>query len=222
MTKTILAALSAAVLAVALGACGSSDPTSTSASAGATGTQGSGSTTAQQQGRGQLQSPAVQQCLKDQGVTPPAFGRGGNGNGQPPQGGYGGARQGGLPGGGGPPGGGMSQADRDKLQAALKQCGVTLPNRGANGQGAGSRPDVNDAAYRKRVQDYVACVRKNGFDLPNPDFSGKGPIFDPSKVDQSDPTFQSASQKCQSVLRPQGQGAAGSQPGATSSTAATT
>ena len=49
---------------------------------------------------------------------------------------------------------------------------------------------------------YVACVRENGFDLPDPDFSGDGPIFDPDQVDQTDETFQAASAKCQSTLRP--------------------
>jgi hypothetical protein len=199
MTKTIPAALAAAVLAVALAACGSSDSasTSTSAAAGSTGS----STAPQQQGRGQLQSAEVQKCLEDQGVTLPSFRRG---DGPRPEGGTppaAGGSYGGPPQGGGLPG--MSEAERAKLQAALKKCGVTVPDRGANGQGNGARPDVTSAAYQKRVNAYVACVRKAGFDLPDPDFSGKGPIFDPAKVDQSDPKFQAASRKCQSLLRPQ-------------------
>ncbi|MEV4422006.1 hypothetical protein AB0L40_18775, partial [Patulibacter sp. NPDC049589] len=117
----------------------------------------------------------------------------------------GGPRAGGLPGGGGGRaggfGGGMTAAQRKKLQAALKSCGVTTPQGGGNRAGGGGRPDVNNATYRKSIEAYAACVRKNGFDLPKPDFSGNGPIFDPKTVDQTDPKFQKASAACQSTLQ---------------------
>lgn len=194
----------------------------------------------------------LQACLKKEGVTLPT-GRGGQGggpgdapptrtdgappagaDGAPPADGAGGPPGGGLPGGGGgrtggPAGGGgagMSTADREKLQAALKTCGVTAPADGA-GRRPG-RPDVSSAAYRKSIEAYVACVKKNGFDLPKPDFSGDGPIFDPGEVDQDDATFKKASEACQSTLR-QGRGTggngasgSGSGSGTTTSSGATT
>jgi hypothetical protein len=112
----------------------------------------------------------------------------------------------------------MSSAERQKFQAALKACGVTTPAGG----GRRARPDVSSSAYRKSIEAYVACVKKNGFDLPKPDFSGNGPIFDPNEVDQGDATFQKASAACQSTLR-QGRGAGGgSGSGTTTGAGATT
>jgi hypothetical protein len=176
----------------------------------------------------------LQACLKTKGVSLPTFrGPGGapgtstNGapptatNGAPPTatngppaggapGGNGGPPGGGLPGGGGGAGGaggagaGMTTAQREKLQAALKACGASTPTGGRQR----TAPDVNSAAYRKSIEAYAACVRKNGFDLPKPNFSGKGPIFDPDEVDQTDATFKKASAACQSTLR-QGQGQGG-------------
>jgi hypothetical protein len=134
--------------------------------------------------------------------TPPA---GGDGQSAPPAGGQGGAA-GGLPGsgraGGARGGRQLSEADRKKLMAAMQKCGGQIGPGAAGGGGRGQRPDVDDAAYRKSITAYVACVRKHGFDLPDPNFSGKGPIFDAKKVDQQDAIFQKASAACQSELRP--------------------
>lgn len=163
----------------------------------------------------------LQACLKKEGVTLPAGRPGGpggaggtgttatppaGGDGAPPAGADGGApggARGGLPGAGGGrgPGGGagMSAAEHEKLQAALKSCGAEVPDRGTRPRG-GAAPDVDDATYRKSIEAYAACVRKNGFDLPKPDFSGDGPIFDPDEVDQTDATFRKASAACQSTL----------------------
>jgi hypothetical protein len=46
----------------------------------------------------------------------------------------------------------------------------------------------------------VACVRQHGFNMPNPNFSGKGSVFPPSI--RSDPKFASASRACATLLRP--------------------
>ncbi len=47
---------------------------------------------------------------------------------------------------------------------------------------------------------YVACVRQHGYNLPKPNFSGKGPVF-PANI-RSNPKFQTASKACQSLLIP--------------------
>jgi hypothetical protein len=178
--RTAVAALAAAAL---LAACGSSSTnnSTTSASAG-TGTSAS--------------RTALAACLRKHGVSLPA-GRG-PGAGVPPAGAPGGGSGGPPPGGGPPsgsgfPGGGAGGA---KFRAALKACGANFP-------AGGRRPGFS----RQAIQKYVTCVRQHGYNLPNPNVSGNGPVF-PSNI-RSSAKFQSASKACQSLLAPpQGSNAA--------------
>ena len=55
----------------------------------------------------------------------------------------------------------------------------------------------NKAAVAK----FVACVKQHGYNLPTPNFSGKGSIF-PAKIKQNT-KFRTASRACASTLRPQ-------------------
>ncbi|WP_320673156.1 hypothetical protein [Patulibacter defluvii] len=191
MTQTSLLRPAALLLAaLALGGCGSSS-------------EGGSTTTTADRGGRTAPDPAdrekLQACLKQQGVElpqRPAGGGPGGYGGPPPGAGDGGAPPSGLPGGGGGPGGGLSDEQRQELQAAMAKCGVD------RGRFAGGGPRAGGAEYQKRVRAYVACVRKNGFDLPDPDFSGQGPVFDPQQVDQQDARFQKASRACQAKLRP--------------------
>jgi hypothetical protein len=41
---------------------------------------------------------------------------------------------------------------------------------------------------------------KNGYALPKPNFSGKGPVFSSSQVNRNDPKFKTASAKCAPLL----------------------
>jgi hypothetical protein len=43
-------------------------------------------------------------------------------------------------------------------------------------------------------------VRQHGFDLPAPNFSGKGPVFNTSQVDTHSAKFTAASAACMSLL----------------------
>ncbi len=172
-------------LAAALAACGSSS-SSTNASAGA-------STTASTTGAGARPGFArLRTCLQQQGVTLPRPSAAGPGT-RPPAGaapGSGGFRR----------GGGffsrLSSAERARLRAAMQKCGGQF--------GGGFRrfrgPDVRSAGFRRALVAYVACVRRNGFDLPAPNTSGSGPVFDPSKVNRQDPKFVAANAKCQQLL----------------------
>jgi len=204
------AALAAALAAVALSvaACGSSSDGgggATVAAAGGTTTTapGDGTTTGPADGRASSDDRArLTACLKEQSVElpeRPAGGPGGaGGDGPPPQG----RPPQGAPGrGAGSFGGALSDAERRRLAAAFEACGARFgmrggPRGGPGAPGSGGRPST--AALRR----YVACVRRNGYDLPDPNTSGDGPVFDSDTVDRDDPAFVKASRACESLLRP--------------------
>ncbi|MDO8186182.1 hypothetical protein Q5424_03640 [Conexibacter sp. JD483] len=206
--RTLVTAAALAALAPVLAACGSSadDASSTTAAAGAATTAAAG-----MRDRAELQA-----CLRQQGVELPQMPAGA---GRPPQGGTGTTPAGppadgempagpppGADGSGGPgPGGGfrdLSDADRRRMQAALEKCGATFgggfggPGGPGDRGGRGGRPDT--AALRR----FVACVRRNGYDLPDANTSGDGPVFDDRAVDRDDPAFVKASRACQRYLAP--------------------
>jgi len=129
---------------------------------------------------------ALAACLKQHGVTlparPPGAGAapgsgGSNGTGTTPRRGFFG-------------GGGGGFANNPKLRTALQACGARF------GFGGGQRFRLSRAAITK----YVTCVRQHGYNLPNPNFSGKGPVF-PSNI-RTNAKFQAASRPCQSLLTP--------------------
>ncbi|HEY2600474.1 MAG TPA: hypothetical protein VGI67_02885 [Thermoleophilaceae bacterium] len=207
----ILLMLAVGALPLLVAACGSSSSASTGASASTSSTTTPNFRSAA--GRAQLAT-----CLKKQGVTlpqrrqggPPAGGAGGGGgNG----GGGGGFLFGGGNGGGNGNGRPSGNFRNSKLANALRKCGVT-PGQGAGG---GFRAGANGARFNQALTKFVACMKQNGYPLPKPNTSGKGPVFDASKVNRNDPKFKSAAQKCQSLLRlgPQPGGGNGSPPGAT-------
>jgi hypothetical protein len=180
------------VVVLALGgliaACGSSSSaskTTTSSTTASAAAGGAGSA------RNASRRAALAACLKQHGVTLPArppgasgglspgssgsTGTGTNGTGTAPRGGFFG-------------GGGF--ANNPKLRAAFQACGARF------GFGGGQRFRLSRTAITK----YVTCVRQHGYDLPNPNLSGKGPVF-PSNI-RSNAKFQAASRPCQSLLTP--------------------
>ncbi len=183
-----------AVGALVLAGCGSSGggstDTSTTASSSGSGAEGSsgGSGT-----RVEI-SAEDRQCLQEKGVDLPEF-KPGEGSqtfqkGEMPE--------------GGPPAGGFGGGE--EMEKAFEECGVEMPEFKGGPAGAtagGARPNVNSAAFKKQVKEYVACVRENGYELAEPDFSGEGPIFD--KAESESAAFKKASEQCQSLLGgPQG------------------
>ncbi len=180
-TRRVLLALAALATSGLIAACGSSSSNSssktTSTTSAASAASGSGTNRA-----------ALTACLRKHGITLPA-GTGAPGGGAPPSAPPAGGS--GAPGGGSPPSGFPGGANGVKLQAAFKACGANFPAR------------RNSAALqRKTVQKYVTCVRQHGYQLPNPNFSGAGPVF-PAKI-RSNAKFQSASRACQNLLAPTG------------------
>lgn len=127
----------------------------------------------------------IQACLKKQGVTLPQRPKG-----APPAGG-----------GGFFFGGGTGNAQRPsgfrsdpKVAAALRKCGVNLQVRRSGNP-------RNSARFKQALNKFVACMKRNGYALPKPNTSGRGPVFDASKVNRNDPKFKSAAAKCQTLLR---------------------
>ncbi len=173
-------ALSVLGACLTLAACGSSassstNTTSTSASASSKRAQAPGSS----------RFTALKSCLAKQGITLPAP----SGN-RPPAGT-------GSTGGGGPLGrGGGFQlpkgVSRTQFQEALKKCGGGNPAGGTR---------FNGAASKTALTKFVACMRENGVNLPAPNTSGNGPVFNTKQVNTTSSTFKSATAKCQSDLR---------------------
>jgi hypothetical protein len=176
-------------LATLVAGCGSSSSTSSSTSTSAS--------AATSTGRAKLAA-----CLKQHGITLPAGRR--PGAGAPP--GAPGSGTGTTP-TGRPPGGGFfgRAGGRSKFRAAFKACGADF-------RAGGRRRGFFN---RQNIQKYVTCVRQHGYNLPNPNFSGSGPVF-PANI-RTNEKFQSASKACQSLLAAPGGGAgAGSGAGSSS------
>ena len=158
-------------------ACGSSssNSTTTHAPAGAVASANGGT----------RNRTAFRQCLQQHGITLPARPPGGRSGGPRPGSGSGGPPRGGGVFGGGGAGGGFRS--NPKLRAAVQACG------GGNFR-RGRRLQISHTA----ITNYVACVRKHGFNMPSPNFSGKGPVF-PASI-RTNPKFEAASKSCQSLL----------------------
>lgn len=128
-------------------------------------------------------SDETRSCLKENGVELPEPGQGGPPVGGPPEG---------MPPEGEPPQGfGKGAA---KMKKAFEECGVELP------QGKPQGAPMTSSAFRKSIKEYAACMGENGYDLPEPNVSGEGPVFSESEVDREDPKFEAANEKCQSLL----------------------
>ena len=175
---TVLMCLAAALC---VAACGSSSSSTTTAAASASSTAPSGTPASTGTQRAKITA-----CLQKAGITLPARPPG-SGNGTP--GATTAPRTGGVFGGGG--GGAFSNP---AAQAALKKCGITV------GQRPAGTSRVKSPAYQTAVNNYVACMSKNGDTLPKPNFSGKGPVFTASQVNRNDAKFKTASAKCQQLL----------------------
>ncbi len=102
---------------------------------------------------------------------------------------------------------GQLRADRNnpKFKKADAQCRSLL---------AASRPQIS-TARRQQFQDaalkFAQCMRKNGVDVPDPNFSqgggaGGGGLFGGSGLNRNDPKVQKATQVCRKVFTNAGLG----------------
>lgn len=146
----------------------------------------------------------VRECLQKDGITLPKRGQRKPGQGAPPSGGV-------LPLGGGPQlPKGVTQA---QFRAALKKCGGGAFRRGGAGPGRLSR--INSPSFRNSLSHFAACLRQHGINVPAPNTSGKGPIFNVAGIDTKSSKFRAAQLKCSTLLRVAlgARGGTGSPPG---------
>jgi len=57
---------------------------------------------------------------------------------------------------------------------------------------------IKNLAFRKRLTELARCLRDSGFDIPEPNISGKGEVFDTSRVDISSPRWKTSLRRCRS------------------------
>jgi hypothetical protein len=174
-------ALALAVLAagLTLAACGSSASSSTSTSTTSTSTSASATTS---QASGSSRFTALRSCLSKQGIALPAP------SGERPPGGSGATGQAGPRGGGFKLPEGVSQT---QFQEALKKCGAGNFKGGARS---------NSATPKAALTQYLACMRESGVNLPTPNTSGTGPVFNTKGINTRSAAFKTAAAKCQSDL----------------------
>jgi hypothetical protein len=102
----------------------------------------------------------------------------------------------GFGGGGDPP----SEAEQEEMQAAMEACGDLLPR----GEGRGQISEEDQAAFEDALLGYARCMREQGIDMPDPEFSegGGGGSFVRigEGADPSDPDFQAADEECRPIL----------------------
>jgi hypothetical protein len=84
--------------------------------------------------------------------------------------------------------------DDPRLQAAVRVCQPLLVGI------LQSLSPEQVQAFRDAFVEYARCMREQGVDLPDPDFSGGFDIFG-GAVDPDDPAFQAANEECARIFR---------------------
>ncbi len=168
------AALAAAIMLWSLTACGGDDQTTGIATLGGDST----ATTDEQAGPAEeqdLEEQALEfaECMRDNGVDMPD-----------PQ------VEGGRMLFGGGAGG---EVDPEIQEQAMEACEDKRPD------GGGNFSPEDQAEMQDRMLAMAECMRENGYDMPDPDFSGGGGGFvigPESGLDLDDPDFQAAMEAC--------------------------
>jgi hypothetical protein len=97
-------------------------------------------------------------------------------------------------GGGGGGGGGGGQVDPEALQDAMEVCGE-IPQSAFGGE----QPDQTEV--QDTLLEFAQCMRENGYDMPDPDFSGEGGLTSAfGDIDTNDPAFQEAAEACEDIF----------------------
>jgi hypothetical protein len=92
---------------------------------------------------------------------------------------------------GGPDGGG--EIDQEAMEKAMEACEELAP-RGGGSFSEEDRQEMQDA-----MLEYAQCMRDNGYDMPDPDFSDGGGMFR-LEGEADDPAFKKAQEACEDKL----------------------
>lgn len=166
-----------------LAACGgsSSGSSSTAAAGASTSTAGGAS------GAGGSRFAALRECLQKDGITLPK------------------RTPGQRPGGAGGLLGGAAGAlqlpkgvTRTQFEAAMKKCGGLARGRFGGG-GAGRRFD--SPSFKAALAKFATCMRANGVNVPSPNTTGKGPVFNTNGLNPTGAKFKAAQMQCVGILR---------------------
>jgi len=85
---------------------------------------------------------------------------------------------------------------RAQYAEALRKCGTAF----TGGTSALSKRRFGSTRFRQALVVFADCLRQNGVPIPQPNTSGKGPIFNTRGLDTASPKFRAARQKCRSTL----------------------
>jgi hypothetical protein len=174
------------VLALVLAACGTTSDSEV-ATLEDTGTTVPQSSADQQDGDAEEALLTFARCMRDNGVPEfpdPELDQNGNLR---------------IFGGGGGPG--QLGADRSTLEAAFDECGDLI-----EGLISEVFRNIDQSQFQDNFLEFAACMRDQGIDMPDPDFSGG---FGPGQgggrglfgdIDPQDPAFQEAAEECQGIF----------------------
>jgi hypothetical protein len=93
----------------------------------------------------------------------------------------------------------LEEIDQDELQGSFDACADHLDGLSFAPGGA----DFDFTEIQDTLLDFATCMRQNGYDIPDPDFSnfdlasGSGPFGD---IDPTDPEFESAFEACEQIF----------------------
>ena len=73
-----------------------------------------------------------------------------------------------------------------------------MRRRSLRGRSGGAR--LNSPAFKAALTKFAACMRENGVNVPAPNTSGNGPVFNTKGIDTSSSQFRAAESKCRSDL----------------------
>jgi hypothetical protein len=186
MARTTLASIAVALLAIVASGCGSSDSAGEGVVELDTGASAAAQTGTTEEAEQDPQEAALKwaRCMREHGVDVP----------DPEV-----DEDGGLTVRAGAGSGRRVDRGGEKFREAMQACGRPLGN---------ARPQLTEE-QREQLQEtmlrFAQCMREEGIDMPDPDFSGGGGLFrmgaPGSGIDPDDPDFRAAQQACQPILQ---------------------
>lgn len=184
-SRPVTAVLVLVFASLALAACGGSSSTPSTSASTTTSASATTPTTGGRPGAAGGGFAALRECLKKAGIALPT------------------RKPGQVPGAGGFFGAGGASAlpkgeTRAQHEAAIKKCGGFPRGGFAHGGLRAGAGGYNTAAGKRALEKFAACMRSNGVNLPEPNTSGKGSVF--NGVNTTSAKFKQGAIKCHTAL----------------------